>query len=100
MSLLDTPSDIANKIEKTCKELNSASTVFHLKDFNKLLKNQENEGGELETCEGLLTKLGSGQDKTTNPHGTGKGKGKQKSGKTVSSANVVKVIKVRIPFLF
>jgi len=82
--------DIANKIKMSCKELNSTSTVFHLRDCSKLLKDKDNEGDESETCEELLTRVKSSQDKMQNPRGYGKGKGKQKSGKTVPSANIVK----------
>lgn len=84
-------SNIANKIEKSCKHLNSASAVFHIKDLNKLLKNQELASGESETCEELLTGMGSSQEKTVRPQGYGKGKGKQKSGKMVAPTNVLKV---------
>lgn len=90
-SLLDVSSNIANKIEKSCKHLNSASAVFHIKDLNKLLKNQELASGESETCEELLTGMGSSQEKTVRPQGYGKGKGKQKSGKMVAPTNVLKV---------
>ena len=82
---------MVNKIERSCKQLNSASTVFHIKDLNKLLKNQDLESREAETCEELLTGMGSSQEKTVHSHGYSKGKGKQKSGKTVASANVMKV---------
>jgi len=74
----------------SCKELNSTSTAFHLRDCSKLLKDKDNEGDESETCEELLTRVKSSQDKMQNPRGYGKGKGKQKSGKTVPSANIVK----------
>ena len=85
------PSNVANKIEKSCKHLNAASTVFHIKDLNKLLKNQDLESGESETCKELLTTVGSRQEKSVNSQGHSKGKGKQKSGKTVASTNVLKV---------
>ena len=92
LSFQDTSLDLSTKIEKSCKLLNSGSTVFHLKDCNKLLKNQDVEGTDLEiTCEELLIKMGSGQDKMSNSYGHGKGKGKQKSGKITSSANAVNV---------
>ncbi|KAJ7363357.1 Ufm1-specific protease 2 [Desmophyllum pertusum] len=83
--------DIANKIEKSCTELDSTSTVFHVKDCKVLLKNMDNESDELENCEALLGKIESGQDKIQNPHGSGKSKGKQKTAKIVSSANVAKL---------
>ncbi|KAL9973157.1 hypothetical protein ACROYT_G019574 [Oculina patagonica] len=81
-------SEIAFKIEKSCKELNSTSAVFHVKDCNILLKNQDNESDE--TCETLLATNKSNQDKN-NTRESGKNKGKQKSGKIVPSANVVKM---------
>ena len=89
-SLTDT-SEIANKIEKSCKELDSTSTVFHVKDCKVLLKNQDNESDELENCEALLVKIGSGSEKIQNPYGSAKSKGKQKSGKVVSSGNTAKL---------
>lgn len=89
MPFTDT-SEIANKIEKLCTELDSTSTVFHVKDCKVLLKNQDNESDEMENCEALLVKIGSGQEKIQNPHGSGKSKGKQKSGKIVSSTNLAK----------
>ena len=89
MSLTDT-SEIANKIEKSCKELDSTSTVFHVKDCKVLLKNRDNKSDELENCEALLVKIGSGPEKIQYPYGSAKSKGKQKSGKVVSSGNVVK----------
>ena len=88
--LIDT-TEIANKIEKSCTELDSTSTVFHVKDCKVLLKNVDNESDELENCEALLGKIESGQDKIQNPHGSGKSKGKQKTAKIVSSANVAKL---------
>lgn len=86
MSLIDS-SEIAIKIEKSCRELDSTSTVFYVKDCNMLLKNEDSD--ELETCETLLVK--SNQDKIQNPRESGKSKGKQRSGKSVPSANVVKI---------
>lgn len=90
ISLTDT-SGVANKIEKLCKELDSTSTVFHVKDCKVLLKNQDNKRDELENCEALLVKIGSGPEKIQNPHGSAKSKGKQRSGKVVSSGNVAKL---------
>ena len=86
----DTSSDLSFKIEKSCKALQSGSTVFYLKACNKLIKYQSDE---LElTCEELLLgKIGSGQDKTPNPHGNNKSKSRQKSAKTASTSNMVKV---------
>ena len=95
MSLTDT-SEIANKIEKSCKKLDSTSTVFHVKDCKVLLKNQDNKKDELENCEALLGKMGSGPEKIQNPHGSAKSRGKQRSGKVVSSGNTAKLIKVSI----
>ena len=89
-SLTDT-SEIAKKIEKSCKELDSASTVFHVKDCKLLLKNLDNDSDELQSCEALLAKIESGQEKLQSPHGSGKSKGKQRGGKSVSSASVVKL---------
>lgn len=89
MSLVDT-SEIALKIERSCKELNSPSAVFHVKDCNILLKNQDNESDQMETCETLLATNKSNQEKT-NTRESGKNKGKQKSGKIVPSANVAKL---------
>lgn len=84
-------SGVANKIEKLCKELDSTSTVFHVKDCKVLLKNQDNKRDDLENCEALLVKIGSGPEKIQNPHGSAKSKGKQRSGKVVSSGNVAKL---------
>lgn len=92
--LLDTSSDVMNKIDKSCKDLNSPSTVFHIKDFNKLIKNQNSEIGESQTFEEVLTKMGTRQEKILHPQGYGKGKGKQKPVKSTSSSNMAKV-KVR-----
>ena len=80
-----------NKIDK---DLNSPSTVFHIKDCNKLIKNQNSEIGESQTFEELLTKMGTSQEKKLHPQGYGKGKGKQKPVKSTSSSNMAKV-KVR-----
>ena len=91
LTLLTDTSEIAKKIEKLCKELDSTSTVFHVKDSKVLLKNQDNKSDELGNCEALLVKIGSGPEKIQNLHGSAKSKGKQKSGKVASSGNVVKV---------
>lgn len=88
--LTDT-SEITNTIEKSCKELDSTSTVFHVKDCKVLLKNQDNKSDEMENCGALLVKIGSGPEKIQSPHGSVKSKGKQKSGKVVSTGNVVNV---------
>lgn len=86
----DTSSDLSFRIEKSCKELQSGSTVFHLKACNKLIKYQSDE---LElTCEELLLgKIGSGQEKAPNSHGSNKSKSRQKNAKTMSTSNMVKV---------
>lgn len=88
-SLTDT-SEITNKIEKSCKELESTSTVFHVKDCKVLLKNQDIKSDKLENCEALLVKIESDPGKIQNLHGSAKSKGKQKSGKVVSSGNAAK----------
>ena len=97
MPLTDT-SEITNTIEKSCKELDSTSTVFHVKDCEVLLKNQDNKSDKLENCEALLVKIGSDPGKIQNPHGSAKSKGKQKGGKVASSGNVAK-LKVCIDLL-
>ena len=84
-------SEITNTIEKSCKELDSASTVFHVKDCEVLLKNQGNKSDKLENCEVLLVKTGSDPGKIQNLHGSAKSKGKQKGGKVASSGNVAKL---------
>lgn len=84
-------SDFMNKIEKSCKSLSSASTTFYIKDCNKLLQNLDNGSVELETCDELLTKMGSKQERSPNPQGHAKGKGRQKTSRTSSSTNTVKV---------
>ncbi|XP_073252399.1 ufm1-specific protease 2-like [Porites lutea] len=87
---IDTSSELLFKIEKSCKALQSGSTVFHLKACNKLIKYQSDELKL--TCEELLlSKTGSGQDKTPNPHGNNKSKSRQKSAKTTSTSTMVKV---------
>ncbi|XP_020610098.1 ufm1-specific protease 2-like isoform X2 [Orbicella faveolata] len=83
-------SEITNKIEKSCKELDSTSTVFHVKDCKVLLKNQDIKSDNLENCEALLVKIESDPGKIQNLHGSAKSKGKQKSGKVVSSGNAAK----------
>lgn len=90
LSLTDT-SEIADKIEKSCKELDSTSTVFHVEDCKVLLKNQDNTSDELENCEALLVKIGTDPGKIPNLHGSAKSKGKQKSGKVLSSGNMAKL---------
>ena len=84
-------SDFMNKIEKSCKSLSSASTTFYIKACNKLLKNLDNGSVDLETCDELLTKMGSKQERSPNPQGHAKGKGRQKTSRTSSSTNTVKV---------
>ena len=98
LTSLTDASEIANKIEKSCKELDSTSAVFHVKDCKVLLKNQDNKSDELENCEALLVKIGSDPGKIQNLHGSAKSKGKQKSGKVVSSGNVAK-LKVSIRYI-
>ena len=56
-----------------------------------LLKNKDEESNELETCESLLVKIKSNQDRIKNPYESGKSKGKQKGAKIAPSANIVKL---------
>ena len=75
-----------NKIKKACQGLSSASSVFYIKDCNILLKNQDSERGEKETCDDLVMKMES-----SDQQGHSKGRGKQKSGKMSSSRNTTKI---------
>lgn len=84
-------SEITNNIEKTCEELNSTSTAFHIKDCKLLLKNVDHGSDESESCESLLARIELGQEKLQSMHGSGKSKGKQKSAKSVSSSGSLKL---------
>ena len=80
-----------NKIKKACKELSSASSVFYIKDCNMLLKNRDSERGKKETCDDLVMKMESTQEKSSNQQGHTKGRGKQKSRKMSSFTNMTKI---------
>ena len=83
--------DVMNKIKKACQELSSASSVFYIKDCNILLKNRDSERGEKETCDDLVMKMESRQEKSSDQQGHSKGRGKQKSGKMLSFTNTRKI---------
>ena len=85
-SFVGSSPDVMSKIKKACQELSSASSVFYIKDCNILLKNQDSERGEKETCDDLVMKMES-----SNQQGHSKGRGKQKSGKMSSSTNTTKI---------
>ena len=84
-------SEIAKNIEKSCKELDSTSTAFHIKDSKLLLKNVDSGSDESISCESLLERIELGQEKLQSIHGSGKGKGKQKSAKPAPPSGSVKL---------
>lgn len=84
-------SEIAKNIEKSCKELDSTSTAFHIKECKLLLKNVDNGSDESITCESLLERIELGQEKLQSIHGSGKSKGKQKSAKLAPPSGSVKL---------
>lgn len=84
-------SEIAKNIEKSCKELDSTSTAFHIKDCKLLLKNVDSGSDESISCESLLERIELGQEKLQSIHGSVKSKGKQKSAKPAPPSGSVKL---------
>ena len=84
-------SEIAKNIEKSCKELDSTSTAFHIKDCKLLLKNVDSGSDESISCESLLERIELGQETLQSIHGSVKSKGKQKSAKPAPPSGSVKL---------